>query len=1214
VCALLIPAASSAVTLTIHVSGPSGRVFVSGLPGGEIATCDVAQVTCTFDVVYPYYFYSELRLAAAVPAGQTPGHFINGTGQAAGCSLSTCNVTMTADAEVTASFAPAGPIVTLTTTLSGDGGGTVTADHLTCQNVDPGQSSTCAVAYVQGSQVSLFGIAAAGSRMANYAGKSTFPISSDTTLTVPVHALTSITVSPPSVSIPALAAQMFTAYGTYSNGVTEILSPFTDHPGTWTTNAATLTPRSSFAAASVSGKLYAIGGLVAAGSSTPAPANAVEAYDPAGNAWTAVAPMASPRAALAAVNAGGFLYAIGGDDGSAALSSVERYDPAANTWAAVAPMPTPRMRLAAGAVDGIVYAVGGEAGGTTLGTLEAYDPSTNTWSTKASMPTPRRGLGVAVVAGTLYAVGGSDAAGNPLATLEAYNPGTNTWTTKTPSPFAGTGLTVVAVEDTMYAVTAVETPSNLPATYVYHEEADYWSVRSNLPSPRGDAAAAALGARIYVIGGRFASANVNTVQSFTDWVRFSVSNTRVATMAGFAHAAGIMAGTTSIVVSAGDVVCGSCATLTVTDTAPTVITGTATNVTEHSATLSGFVNPNGEETSAYFTYHRAVANLLVSNSTESVGIGNGLSYVPVSVSVTGLLCNTSYSFWIEADNLSRTNRGRLAAFRTTFTTAACPRARRGDFDGDGRADLAVTRNYFNSRRWYVQGAALNSFGFWSDVAVPADYYGTGTIQPAVFRRPSTWYLTNETAVTFGLEGDIPVPADYDGNHTDDIAMFRPSEGGWYVLGQFTRQWGLPGDIPVPADYDADGKADLAVFRPSTGVWWIAYSSTNFATNDGVQWGLPGDIPVTGDFDGDGRADLAVFRPVWGMWYIAMSHDSYATRRAIQYGLPADIPLARDLDGDGVDEIVVYRPDSGMWFWYVLGTDTAASQQWGLLGDQPVGLPPRQTPRAFMDVDGDGRSELVVYRSVNGTWYTQYSSTGAANAFTCGVSGLVPVATNAYSGISMDLFDPATGRWYRSACFQILWGTPGDVPVPADYTGDGRPESAVFRPSTGEWFVANPQSAPPATLLYALWGSSGDTPMPADYDGDGRADFAVWRPSTGEWFVRFSSGWFGGALARQWGESGDIPIAADFDGDGRADMAVWRPSTGAWWVMNPFTGAGQPPVQWGVTGDRPVVKDFDGDGRVDLVVWRPSTGQWWIKLSSTGAVLVRQWGLNGDVPF
>ncbi len=43
-------------------------------------------------------------------------------------------------------------------------------------------------------------------------------------------------------------------------------------------------------------------------------------------------------------------------------------------------------------------------------------------------------------------------------------------------------------------------------------------------------------------------------------------------------------------------------------------------------------------------------------------------------------------------------------------------------------------------------------------------------------------------------------------------------------------------------------------------------------------------------------------------------------------------------------------------------------------------------------------------------------------------------------------------------------------------------------------------------------------MPGDYNGDGRTDVAVFRPSTGTWFVQ------GGATVN-FGASGDIPVVA-----------------------------------------------------------------------------------------
>jgi hypothetical protein len=44
------------------------------------------------------------------------------------------------------------------------------------------------------------------------------------------------------------------------------------------------------------------------------------------------------------------------------------------------------------------------------------------------------------------------------------------------------------------------------------------------------------------------------------------------------------------------------------------------------------------------------------------------------------------------------------------------------------------------------------------------------------------------------------------------------------------------------------------------------------------------------------------------------------------------------------------------------------------------------------------------------------------------------------------------------------------------------------------------SGTPGTYVGTIWGAATDLPVPADYDGDGRTDIAVWRPSSGNWFV------------------------------------------------------------------------------------------------------------------
>src|SRR5262249_2808 len=76
-----------------------------------------------------------------------------------------------------------------------------------------------------------------------------------------------------------------------------------------------------------------------------------------------------------------------------------------------------------------------------------------------------------------------------------------------------------------------------------------------------------------------------------------------------------------------------------------------------------------------------------------------------------------------------------------------------------------------------------------------------------------------------------------------------------------------------------------------------------------------------------------------------------------------------------------------------------------------------------------------------------------------------------------------------------------------------------------------------------WGapSLNDVPVAADYDGDGVTDVGVYRMNTGEWFRRGSGG---GTTMLAWGAPsfGDIPVSTDYDNDGKADTGIFRTST------------------------------------------------------------------------
>ena len=278
----------------------------------------------------------------------------------------------------------------------------------------------------------------------------------------------------------------------------------------------------------------------------------------------------------------------------------------------------------------------------------------------------------------------------------------------------------------------------------------------------------------------------------------------------------------------------------------------------------------------------------------------------------------------------------------------------------------------------------------------------------------------------------------------------------------------------------------------------------------------------------------------------------------------------DFDGDGKSDITVYRPSNGGWYDLLSGTNftTYGSYLEGLAGDLPV----------RGDFDGDGKTDIAVYRPSNGGWYILLSSTN----YTTYVS--------------------------------YQWGLAGDTPETADYDGDGKTDIAVYRPSNGGWYILL-SSTNYTTYVSYLWGLGGDTPVPADFDGDGKADIAVYRPSNGGWYILPSSTGYTTYVSYLWGLTGDLPVLGDFDGDGKTDVAVYRPSNGDWYILRSSTNySTSGSYQWGLSGDISVIGDFDGDGKTDIAVYRPSNGGWYILQSSTNysTYVSYVWGLGGDV--
>ncbi|QDV39602.1 Ig-like domain-containing protein [Tautonia plasticadhaerens] len=260
----------------------------------------------------------------------------------------------------------------------------------------------------------------------------------------------------------------------------------------------------------------------------------------------------------------------------------------------------------------------------------------------------------------------------------------------------------------------------------------------------------------------------------------------------------------------------------------------------------------------------------------------------------------------------------------------------GDFDGDGITDLGVFRPSSDrmpgASEWIIlrsqagpQSVLFGGSGL--DVPAVGDFDGDGRDDIAVFRPVSDllpgaaeWFILPSNSgqafrVAFGAAGglDLPAVADYDGDGRADIAAFRPSSdlvpgaAQWFVLPSgpndlsFSQKldaypvlFGEAGvDQPVPQDYDGDGHADIATYRPTTSEWFILRSGLPFEQAGlRVEFGAPGDIPAPADYDGDAVADLAAFRPSSGRWTVRQTTDGQDV--ATDFGTAGDVPVLAPL--------------------------------------------------------------------------------------------------------------------------------------------------------------------------------------------------------------------------------------------------------------------------------------------------------------------------------
>ncbi len=199
-------------------------------------------------------------------------------------------------------------------------------------------------------------------------------------------------------------------------------------------------------------------------------------------------------------------------------------------WVKLAAFPEPAEEILGAAANGKLYVFCGLAPGwKPLGMVYEYDPAADQWKKKNPMPLASHHVAFTEMRGKIYAFGGfvlpesGPPAWRPIANAWEYDPAADRWKALAPMPTARGSPVVAAVGDRIYVIGGATTPPGSKETAVhparphvslgtveeYDPATDTWRQRAAMPTPRNHATAGVVNGRIYVIGGRVGAAFIS---------------------------------------------------------------------------------------------------------------------------------------------------------------------------------------------------------------------------------------------------------------------------------------------------------------------------------------------------------------------------------------------------------------------------------------------------------------------------------------------------------------------------------------------------------------------------------------------------------------------------------------------------------------------------------------------------------------------------------
>jgi hypothetical protein len=536
----------------------------------------------------------------------------------------------------------------------------------------------------------------------------------------------------------------------------------------------------------------------------------------------------------------------------------------------------------------------------------------------------------------------------------------------------------------------------------------------------------------------------------------------------------------------------------------------------------------------------------------------------------------------------------------------------GDFNGDGKQDLAVANAYPGNSVSVLLGKGDGTFlpgqtfpagGNPRYVAV-GDFNGDGILDLAVanYQSANVSVLLGKGDGTFQAAVSYPAGSypysvavgDFNGDGIPDLAVTNgTSNGSVSVLlgkgdGTFHAAVGYaagydPSSVAV-GDFNGDGIPDLAVAN-----WLSNNVSVLLGKGDGTflpaQTFPAGTHPwsmAVGDFNGDGKPDLAVANqgtfPAFfdGSLSVLLGKGDGTFPAAPNFpagSYPVSVAVG-DFNGDGTPDLAVANEGSNNVS-VLLGKGDGTFQP---AQSFPAGAGPRSV--AVGDFNGDGLLDLAVAGFGYDTYY--HSS---------------------YDETVRVLLGQGDGTFLPAQSY-AAWSDPWSVAV-GDFNGDGKLDLAVANSASygGTPSVSVLRGQGDGTFLPAVNYSAGPYPYSVavgDFNGDGKLDLAVANRGTypsyndGSVSVLLGKG-DGSFLPAQAVPAGGGPISlamGDFNSDGKLDLAVANLGTPPFYtngsvsvLLGKGDGSFQAPVSYaaGIHPTSVAVGDFNGDGKPDLAV-------------------------------